>query len=640
MQKPSDKSPKTPGPDVAPTRAGNSTPGAGGAKPGNAGAKNDASAGGDLLNYVVQDPEAFAKNMLQFAEQSGEAIKRFLDRPDTGVSPFSAGSEMTEASRTMQDLAQLWMNNPTKLAESQLKLMQGYGEVWTNSVRRLAGESVKPVAEPPLSDNRFKDEEWSSNPYFDYWKQVYLLTSNWADDMLKETEGLDKQERTKAEFYMRLVMSAISPTNFPGTNPEVMRETIARNGENLVEGMKLFQADMEKSQDLLKISQTDTDAFEVGRNLAVTPGKIVYQNDLLQLIQYTPTTEQVHEVPLLVVPPWINKFYILDLTPPKSFIAHAVAQGFTVFVVSWVNPDETLSEKSFEDYMIEGVLAATDAVRRETGVAKINILGYCVGGTLVSSTLAYLAARGEDLYVSATLLTTQVDFKEAGDLLMFVTDEQLKSIDDLMEDRGYLDGSRMATVFNMMRPRDLIWPYIVNNYMLGRKPFPFDLLYWNQDSTRMPKANHHFYLREFYNENKLSKGELSLGGTPLKLGDVKLPVFHLAAREDHIAPARSVYLGAKMFGGDVKFVLAGSGHIAGVVNPPAKMKYQHWTGDLSTADKLDGWLEKAEEHPGSWWPLWSEWLGERSGDMIEPRKPGENLGAIEDAPGSYVTRTF
>ncbi|MGH1418283.1 MAG: PHA/PHB synthase family protein [Hyphomicrobiaceae bacterium] len=585
---------------------------------------------------ALKNPETFAQNMLKFAEYSSTAMAQFLQRPDSSVSPFSTASEISEATKTMQDLAQLWMKNPTKFAESQLQLFHNYAEVWSNTLRRVAGEDVEPVAKPPLSDNRFKDEEWTRNPYFDYWKQVYLLSSNWADRMLEETEGLDEPQRAKAEFYMRLVTSAFSPTNFPATNPEVVRETLASNGENLVEGMKFFVSDMGKSDDLLKISQTDTDAFEVGRNLATTPGKVVFQNDLFQLIQYSPTTEQVREVPILFVPPWINKFYILDLTPPKSFVAYAVSQGFTVFMISWVNPDESLSEKSFEDYMIEGVLTAADAVSRETGVEKCGILGYCVGGTLVSSTLAYTAARGENPFVSATLFTTQVDFEHAGELLLFVTDEQLEGVNDLMKERGYLDGSRMASVFNMMRPRDLIWPYIVNNYMLGRKPFPFDLLFWNQDSTRMPRENHQFYLREFYNQNKLSRGELSLGGTPLSLEDIKLPVFNVATREDHIAPARSVYAGAKMFGGPVKFVLAGSGHIAGVINPPAKLKYQHWTGDLDIADNLDDWIKQAKETDGSWWGLWTEWMSERSGDWIPPRQPGTTLGTIEDAPGSFV----
>jgi polyhydroxyalkanoate synthase len=393
---------------------------------------------------------------------------------------------------------------------------------------------------------------------------------------------------------------------------------------------------MERSGDLLKISQTDTTAFEVGKNLAVTPGKVIFQNDLLQIIQYAPTTDKVRETPLLIVPPWINKYYILDLTPAKSFVKFTVDQGFTVFLVSWVNPDASLSHKTFEDYMIEGILTATDAVKRETECDQINILGYCVGGTLLASALAYLAARGENPYRSATFLTTQVDFTKAGDLLLFTNDAQLTALEEMMAERGYLDGSRMANVFNMMRPRDLIWPYIVNNYLLGKKPFPFDLLFWNQDSTRMPAANHNFYLREFYNENRLTRGEMTLAGTKLNLKKVKLPIYELATKEDHIAPAPSVFTGAKFFGGPVEFVLAGSGHIAGVVNPPDKVKYQYWTAPKAAADTLEEWLAMAKEHPGSWWPHWSEWLARHSGAWRVPREPGKNLGVIEPAPGSYV----
>ncbi len=586
--------------------------------------------------YRIENPEEFARNMLRVFEQGGRAMNELLERPDAKISPYSAASEATEAMGTLADIARLWFNDPSKLAEAQGSLVGSYIELWNNAIRRLLGENVEPVVEPEPSDNRFKDPEWSSNPYFDFWKQAYLLTTNWAEGLLEQTEGLDDTSRQKAEFYLRQLSSAFSPSNFPFTNPEVLRETFKTNAGNLVQGMSHLVHDMEKSGDLLKISQTDTEAFEVGRNLATTPGKVVFQNDVFQLIQYTPTTEKVHEVPLLVVPPWINKYYILDLTPPKSLLKYVVDQGFTVFVISWVNPDERLSHKTFEDYMLEGVLTAADAVKRETGAEKANVVGYCVGGTLLGSTLAYLAARGEEPFRSVTFLTTQLDFSKAGDLLLFTSDSQLDALKEMMAERGYLDGSRMANVFNMMRPRDLIWPYIVNNYMLGKKPFPFDLLYWNQDSTRMPAANHGFYLGEFYNENKLAKGEMTLAGVKLDLKKIKLPVFELATKEDHIAPAKSVFIGSKMLGGPVELVLAGSGHIAGVVNPPDKMKYQYWTATKAAADTLEEWMAMAKEHPGSWWPYWIEWLTKYSGGWIAPREPGKTLGVIEDAPGSYV----
>ena len=585
---------------------------------------------------VIGNPEEFARNMLRLFEEGGKAMNGLMDRPDTKVSPYSAASEMSQATSTINEIAGLWMSNPERVIKAQTDLMASYAELWNNSIRKMMGEPVEPVIEPEPSDNRFKDPDWSDNPYFDFWKQAYLVTTKWSERMLAGTEGLDDDARKRAEFYFRQVSSALSPSNFPMLNPEVVRTTLATNGGNLVDGMTMLVNDMEKSGDLLKVSQTDTQAFEVGRNLATTPGKVVFQNELLQLIQYAPTTDKVRETPVVIVPPWINKYYVLDLTPAKSLIKFAVDQGFTVFVVSWVNPDSRLASKTFEDYMLEGLLCAVDAVRKETGVEQINITGYCVGGTLLACTLAYLAARGETPFKSVTFLTTQVDFSEAGDLLLFTNTEQLKNLDAMMSERGYLDGSRMANVFNMMRSRDLIWPYIVSNYMLGKKPFPFDLLYWNQDSTRMCAANHAFYLREFYNENRFAKGEMVLGGVELDLSKVTLPIFHLATKEDHIAPAKSVFIGSKLLGSNVEFVLAGSGHIAGVVNPPDKVKYQYWTGGRDRSGTLEDWIASAKSQPGSWWPHWANWLAAQSGSWTIPREPGETLGVIEDAPGSYV----
>jgi len=602
--------------------------------------KSNLPADFDWNQYKVTNPEEFVRNMLRLMEDGGKAMAALMNRADAKGGSYSTASEMTEASRIMAEVARQWMGNPARTMEAQGDLVRGYMDVWNNSVQRLLGQEVEPVAVPETGDARFRDAEWSANPYFDFWKQSYLVTTQWAEKVLGETQGLDDRTKQRAEYYFRQIASALSPSNFPVTNPEVMRETMQTNAANLVRGVENLLADMEKSGDLLKISQTDTTAFDVGRNLAVTPGKVIFQNDILQLIQYTPTTEKVHAVPLLIVPPWINKFYILDLTPPKSFIKWAVAQGFTVFVVSWVNPDERLSHKTFESYMKEGVLSAADAVSRETGQKQCNVIGYCVGGTLLATTLAHCAAKGQDIFSSATFFAAQVDFTKAGDLLLFIDDAQLKSLEEMMAEKGYLDGSRMATVFNMLRPRDLIWPYIVNNYLLGKKPFPFDLLYWNQDSTRMPAANHNFYLREFYHENKLAKGEMTIGGVRLDLKKVKIPIYELAAKEDHIAPAKSVYIGSRMFGGPVDYVLGGSGHIAGVINPPAgegkKDKYQFWTNS-DRVDTYEEWLEGAKETKGSWWPHWAKWLAKQSGSKVAARTPGATLGVIEDAPGSYVS---
>ena len=522
----------------------------------------------DLGAYRIADPEAFGRNVLRLMEEGQKVLNGFLERARGATGPYTAASEWPEAARLFSEIAQPWMADPARLVEAQGVLFSRYMQLMTLTAERAMGREVPPVVEPEPGDNRFSDPEWSRNPYFDFWKQAYLITTRWLEDMLDKTAGLDERTRQRANFYLKQVVSAFSPSNFPLTNPVVLRETAPSSAQNLVQGMANLVHDLERSGDLLNISQTDVDAFEVGRNVATAPGKVVFQNDIIQLIQYAPSTDKVYERPLLIVPPWINKFYILDLGPEKSFIRFAVSKGFTVFVVSWVNPDESLAHKTFEDYMNEGILAAADAARRETGTDKVNVIGYCVGGTLLGTTLAYLAARGEEPFASAAFFAAQVDFTKAGDLMVFIDDAQLKALEEMMAERGYLDGARMATVFNMLRPKDLIWPYIVNNYLLGKKPFPFDLLFWNQDSTRLPAANHKFYLREFYQENRLARGQMTIGDVKLDLGNVKLPIYELCAKEDHIAPARSVFIGSRLFGGPVTYVLAGSGHIAGVINPP------------------------------------------------------------------------
>jgi polyhydroxyalkanoate synthase len=363
----------------------------------------------------------------------------------------------------------------------------------------------------------------------------------------------------------------------------------------------------------------------------------VFQNELMQLIQYAPSTKAVLKTPLLIVPPWINKFYVLDLTPEKSFIKWCVDQGLTVFVVSWVNPDERLAWMGFDEYMKLGPLAALDAIKQATGESKVHAIGYCVGGTLLAVTLAYMAAKRDQRIASATFFAAQVDFTHAGDLQVFVDEEQIANREREMRERGYLQGKKMANAFNLLRSNDLIWPYIVNNYLKGKDPAPFDLLYWNSDATRMPARNHAFYLRKCYLENTLSKGTMEVGGVKLDLGKVKIPIYNLATREDHIAPAKSVFLGSKFFGGPVKFVLAGSGHIAGVVNPASKNKYQYWVGGKPGDGALDTWIAQAAEHPGSWWPDWAEWIKAQGAAEVKPRKPGgRKLKPIEDAPGSYV----
>jgi polyhydroxyalkanoate synthase subunit PhaC len=588
----------------------------------------------------MQSPELFATNMLRALELSGKVVAKMVEDKDKRSGAFTVAGGMADSGKFFAPIIQHWMTDPQGYAASQTKLSQDMIDLWGRTYQRFLGQDVEPVIKPAPSDSRFNHKEWTENAVFDFMKQAYLLSSRWAEDMVENASTVDARIKHRAQFYLNQMVSALSPSNFPFTNPEVIRATMSTGAQNLAQGMNQLLEDLNNSGELLRIRQTDMSAFQVGKNLAVTPGKVVYQNDVMQLIQYTPTTESVYDIPLLIVPPWINKFYILDLTPPKSFIKWVVDQGFTVFVISWVNPRAELATKTFEDYMREGVLEAVEKTLLATGAPQTHTLGYCVGGTMLSCALGYMAATGDDRIRSATFFTAQNDFSKAGDLLVFIDDEQLKALDEVMFKAGYLDGARMSTVFNALRPKDLVWPYIVNNYLLGKQPFPFDLLFWNSDSTRMPPANHSFYLREFYLENKLAKGLLKLGGVTLDLSRVTIPVYELAAKEDHIAPAQSVLIGARLFGGPVRFVLAGSGHIAGVINPPYKPKYMHWVmedGDPKVLPSVEAFLSKAQEHPGSWWPDLAKWLASLSGEKTPPREPGCGaLPPIEDAPGSYV----
>jgi polyhydroxyalkanoate synthase len=582
------------------------------------------------------DVERFAKNIARLVEQGGKALAAYLKPREEGKVRDDFADQIGDAVKTLGQVLEYWLSDPQRSAELQLSLGRAYLELWGAAAKRLAGETVEPVAEADPKDKRFADPEWSSNLFFDFLKQLYLLSTEWAHRMVKNAEGLDPHTRQKAEFYIRQISNALAPSNFVLTNPELLRETLTSNAENLVRGMHMLSEDIDP-EGHINIRQSDATVFELGRNLAITPGKVIFQNELMQLIQYEPSTEAVLKIPLLIVPPWINKFYVLDLTPEKSFIKWCVDQGLTVFVISWVNPDERLAHKGFEHYMREGPLAALDVIQEVTGESKVHTVGYCVGGTLLAITLAYLAATGDDRIQSATFFAAQVDFRHAGDLKVFVDEEQLRALEQKMRERGYLDGRYMKTAFNLLRSNDLIWPYIINNYLKGKAPFPFDLLYWNSDATRMPAANHSFYLRSCYLNNLLTRGQMEIGGVRLDLKKVTVPVYNLATREDHIAPAKSVYLGAQYFGGPMRFVLSGSGHIAGVVNPVAKAKYQYWTGDTPQGDDLDAWLKNAVEHKGSWWPDWLAWIVAQNTDRVPARLPGGGkLEPIEDAPGSYV----
>ncbi|NNE24198.1 MAG: class I poly(R)-hydroxyalkanoic acid synthase [Rhizobiales bacterium] len=590
----------------------------------------------DKSPYKMAEPAELASNMTKVMDALATLAQQLADQQNAAEKKPDGLQPIEQITRTLGAVGQDYMNNPERFMNAQLQLWNNHAQLWQTAWQRFLGEDVAPVVTPDPGDRRFRDADWQENQIFDFLKQSYLITAHWAQDLVEGAEDLDEHTKKKATFYVEQIANALSPTNFALTNPEVLKLTMASNGANLVEGLKNLAEDIRAGKGSLKIRQTDFDAFAVGENMAMTPGKVVYQNDLIQLIQYEPTTPKVYAKPLLIVPPWINKFYILDLNPKKSFIRWAVEQGLTVFVISWVNPDERLAAKTFADYMHEGILSATDAIEQATGEKSVNAIGYCVGGTLLASTLAYLAKHKDKRIKSATFFTTQVDFEKAGDLLVFVDEDQVEDVEEEMASTGYLEGAKMATAFNLLRSNDLIWSYVVNNYLKGKDPMPFDLLYWNGDSTRMPAATHSFYLRECYLTNNMGKGKMVLDGTKIDPTKIKVPVYNLAAREDHIAPLPSVFKLGQIFKGETKLVVAGSGHIAGVVNPPEAGKYQYWTNDEG-ADTLDDWLAGATEHAGSWWPDWGEWIAKQSGKKIEARKPGDGkLKVIEDAPGSYV----
>ena len=583
------------------------------------------------------DPEAFALNLARAMESSGQALAAFLKPREGGDLKDRPPSELAEVVKTFSAVAEYWLSDKERSAELQMKIGKAYLDLWGSSVRRLAGEEAPPAIAPSPRDKRFNDPEWKSNQFFDFIMQLYLLTTQWAQELVRNAEGVDPHTRKKAEFYVQQISNALAPSNFVLTNPEVLRETLASSGDNLVRGMKMLAEDIEAGHGTLRIRQSDPSNLIVGVNMATTPGKVIYQNELMQLIQYAPSTENVLRTPLLIVPPWINKFYILDLKPEKSFIKWCVDQGTTVFVISWVNPDKSLGAKTFDDYMKEGPLAAMDAIERATGELKVHTMGYCVGGTLLASTLAWLAEKRRVRVTSATLLAAQVDFTNAGDLLVFVDEDQISALERDMQASGVLEGSKMAMAFNMLRSNDLIWSYVVSNYLKGQPPSSFDLLHWNSDATRMPAANHSYYLRNCYLENRLSTGSMVLDNTLLDLSKVKIPIYNLATREDHIAPADSVLYGSQFFGGPVKYVLSGSGHIAGVVNPPSSGKYQFWTNDNIKDMTLADWLKGAQEHKGSWWPDWHGWLAGIDAEEVPARAVGtEAMPPIEDAPGGYV----
>lgn len=582
------------------------------------------------------DPVLFASNMTQAATE-WQAIVQLLSQHSFSSEVNKEQHDLAIVSKAFIEAAQRLASDPAKLIDIQYRLWQDYLSLIQNSATRFLGlEQERKDAQ--AFDRRFKHGAWEDSAVFDFIKQSYMLNARWLQDVAAQAEEKHHGKISKVAFYMRQFVDAMSPSNFLLSNPEVLDATLESNGANLVRGLRNMKEDLERGQGRLRIRMSDEDAFALGKNLALTKGKVVFQNELMQLIQYEAATPTVKQIPLLIIPAWINKFYIMDLREENSFVRWLTQQGYTVFIVSWVNPDSAMAKKTFDDYMLQGPIAAMDEIAKITGEPQVSAIGYCLGGTLLSITLSWLAAKGQGNRVaSATYLTTMIDFKDAGELGVFIDEEQIAALETRMDDKGYLEAHEMSTTFNVLRANDLIWSFVVNNYLLGKDPFPFDLLYWNADATRMPAAMHSFYLRNMYLKNKLVKaGGISVAGEPIDVRRIENPTYILSCREDHIAPWTSTYASTQLYKGDVTFTLAASGHIAGVINPPVKEKYCYWVDEKQ--GKLprspEAWQKEATEHAGSWWPHWHIWQQQHAGKDIPARVLPEH--ALEDAPGSYV----
>jgi polyhydroxyalkanoate synthase subunit PhaC len=586
----------------------------------------------DKRMQFTWDPIALAAQLRNIARQSQVLMRHFVSHQPDAIK-FGMGHRSTLGFEFFELMTRM-MTDPVVVASAQIDLFYNTLGIWHKTAERMLMLRARDADAP--KDKRFKHPEWSENAVFNFVKDSYLVAAASILSAIRDVKGMDEASARKVDFYTRQFVDALSPSNFVATNPEVLTATLASGGQNLLRGLENLLADLERGNGRLAITMTDLKAFRLGENIATTPGKIVYQNELMQLIQYTPSTREVRRRPVLIVPPWINKFYVLDLQPKNSFIKWAVDQGHTVFAISWVNPGEKLAAKGFENYMLEGPLAALDAIESATGERSVNAIGYCLGGTLLASTAAYSAAKGDDRITSATYFATLVDFTEVGDMAVFIDEEQLASLERRMRERGYLEAQDMATAFNMLRANDLIWSFVVSNYLLGKEHIPVDLLFWNSDSTRMPAAMHSFYLRKMYQQNLLAKpGGITLADTPIDLSKVRTPTFILATREDHIAPWKSTYAATRLYSGPIKFVLSDAGHMAGVISPPGT-KYGHWANDKLPSSP-DEWFGGATPNQGSWWPLWDHWVTQLDGGRVPAREPGSGeLPIIEDAPGSYV----
>ncbi len=587
------------------------------------------------------DPLAFSRQLAALGERAQKLTAELLARRPSAA-PFDSMQRhmLEQAGATYQTIVEGWKQDPKRLLQSGTDFMQQYLTLWQGATNRIMGQAAEPVKTANAkTDKRFASDAWQQNAVFDFIKESYLLASGFMQKTAVDTPGLDAKAKAKVEFYTRQWTDALSPANFWMTNPEALRQMAETNGDSLMNGFQNLLNDFQKGDGQLRISMTNPHSYVMGENIAATPGKVIFRNHLLELIHYAPTTETVAATPFLVIPPWINKYYILDLREQNSFVKHALDAGQTVFLISWVNPDASHAEIDFQDYLGDGALAALKVVEEICATQKTNIVGYCLGGTLLACLLAYLQKHEQQNRVaSATYLTALTDFSEPGDLGVFIDDQQITAIEAQMFQQGYLEAAAMATTFNLLRSNDLIWSFVINNYLLGREPLPFDLLYWNADATNLPALMHSTYLRQMYLNNKLCQPNgLTMLQTPLDLSQITTPTFAMAARDDHIAPWHSVYRSAHLNAGPVEFVLAGSGHIAGVVNPPGAKKYQHWIHS-AREDSAEDWLANATEFPGSWWGYWYQWLEKFSGGNVAAREVGVNANylALEDAPGSYV----
>lgn len=571
----------------------------------------------------------------QYSELFNSMVKQVLSDPDS-----ESLNSMMDSEKLAQLLSKGVKVDTATLFSKQMSFMNQQAELWQSATKALLGTKVDPVVSEERGDRRFNDSEWSENPVYNYLKQSYLLNSNMMQEMVNSLHFDDPKAEEQIKFYTRQYINSVSPTNNALTNPEVCRDILESKGENLIKGLQNFMQDLQQSPaEALRVSQTDADAFTLGENLAYTPGDVIYQNDLIQLIQYKATTKKVHEVPLLFIPPFINKFYVLDMDEQKSLVKWAVEQGHTVFVISWINPDASLSHKGFNDYMKEGPIAALDVIEQVTKSSKVNVVGYCIGGTLLATTQSYLLAKGDTRINSVTFLTTLLDFEEPGEIGVYLSEQMLPFLKKNIKEKGILDGRVLGLAFSMLRENSLFWSYFVNNYLKGKDPAPFDILYWNSDSSNLPAETFDFYMTNTYQENNLIKdGAVEIDGVAIELSKIDTPSYFLATIADHIVLWKASYQGAKAFSGPTRFVLAGSGHLAGVINSVDHGKYPHWVND-ELSDSAEHWFEGATKKEGSWWTDWENWVVPQSGKQVAARKQGsKKYASIEAAPGSYVRK--